>query len=93
MGMAAGFLVGWLMAGKLLAGVAEAALVAVALGVAFALLARLLALTPPSLDRTRSRAADAHTSAPTQSQRDCAKEQSTLAQSHDIRRDRDDGVG
>lgn len=38
---------GWLMAGQLLAGVAEAALVALALGVAFALLARLLALAPP----------------------------------------------
>jgi hypothetical protein len=45
--MLAGFLVGWLMAGQLLAGVAEAALVAVALGVVFALLARLLALAPP----------------------------------------------
>lgn len=84
---------GWLTAGQLLAGVVEAALVAVALGVAFALLARLLALAPPSLDRARSRAADAHTSTPTQSQRDCAKEQSAPAQSHDIRRDRDEGEG
>jgi hypothetical protein len=68
------FLTGWLEVGKVLAGVAEAALVAVALGVAFALLARLLAVGPPSLDRARSSAADVRTSPPTQSERYCAKD-------------------
>ena len=59
-GMMAGFLVGWLMAGQLLAGVAEAALVAVALGAAFALLARLLpSAPPPSVDQAWPRTADA----------------------------------
>jgi hypothetical protein len=51
--MVTAFLAGWLEIGKLLAGVVAAALVAVALGVAFALLARLLALGPPSLDRAQ----------------------------------------
>jgi hypothetical protein len=83
------FLAGWLEAGKLLAGVAEAALVAVALGAAFALLARLLASAPPSLDGSRSSAVDARTSAPTQSQRECAKEKSMREQSHDVGRDPD----
>jgi hypothetical protein len=68
--MAMAFLAGWLEAGKLLAGVATAALVAVALGAAFALLARLLASGPPSLDRARSSAADVSTSPPTQSEKD-----------------------
>lgn len=56
-GVVMAFLLGWLGIGKLLAGVALAALVAVALGVAFALLARLLAVAPPSLDRARERSA------------------------------------
>jgi hypothetical protein len=90
-GMVTAFLAGWLGVGKLLAGVALAALVAVALGAGFALFARLLALAPPSLDRALSRAADADTSTPTQSQRDCAKEQSEREQSHDVRGDRDGG--
>jgi hypothetical protein len=51
--MVTAFLAGWLEIGKLLAGVVAAALVAVALGVAFALLARLLALGPPSLGRAQ----------------------------------------
>jgi hypothetical protein len=53
-GVVTGFLLGWLGIGKLLAGVILAALVAVALGAGFLLLARLLALGPPSLDRARS---------------------------------------
>jgi hypothetical protein len=52
--MVMAFLAGWLEIGKLLAGVVAAALVAVALGAAFALLARLLASGPPSLDRAQS---------------------------------------
>jgi hypothetical protein len=73
-GVVMAFLAGWLEIGKLLAGVAAAALVAVALGAAFALLARLLALGPPSVDRARSSATDVRTSPPTQSERDCAKD-------------------
>ena len=53
-GVVMAFLAGWLEVGKLLAGVAAAALVAVAIGAAFALLARVLASAPPSLDRTKS---------------------------------------
>jgi hypothetical protein len=53
-GAVTGFLLGWLGIGKLLAGVILAALVAVALGAGFLLLARLLVLGPPSLDRARS---------------------------------------
>jgi hypothetical protein len=74
-GIVTGFLLGWLGIGKLLAGVALAALVAVALGAGFALFARVLAVGPPSLDRAQSRAA----------------EQSARGQSHDVRRDRDGG--
>lgn len=73
-GVVTAFLTGWLVVGSLLAGVTEAALVAVALGVAFTLLAHLLASGPPSLDRSRSRAADATSSASVQSQRDCTEE-------------------
>lgn len=73
-GLVTAFLLGWLEVGKLLAGVAAAALIAVALAVAFALAARLLTLGPPSLDGARSRAADAYTPTPVQSQQDCAKE-------------------
>jgi hypothetical protein len=87
----AGFFMGWLMAGQLLAGVAGAGLIAVALGVAFAFLARLLSLAPPSLDRARPyRAADAHTSTPTKAQQDCTKEPA-CKQRHDVRRDSDEG--
>jgi hypothetical protein len=89
--MVMAFLAGWLEIGKLLAGVVAAALIAVALGAAFALLARLLALGPPSLDQAQSRAADAQTSIPTQPQRDCAKEQSVRLQSHDVQSDLDGG--
>jgi hypothetical protein len=53
-GMVMASLAGWLGIGKLLAGVATAAVIAVALGVGFALFARLLALGPPSLDRAQS---------------------------------------
>jgi|HubBroStandDraft_6_1064221.scaffolds.fasta_scaffold361673_2 uncharacterized membrane protein len=48
------FLVGWLETGKLLAGVATAAVIVVALGVGFALYARVLASAPPSLSRAQS---------------------------------------
>jgi hypothetical protein len=77
-GMVMAFLTGWLEVGKLLAGVAEAGLVAVALGAAFALLARVLAVGPPSLDRARSGAAD-------------VQEQSARAQSEDVPRGRGGG--
>lgn len=73
-GVVMAFLLGWLGIGKLLAGVVLAALIAVALGAGFALAARLLRLGPPSLDGARSRAADASTPTPVQSQQDCAKE-------------------
>lgn len=53
-GLVTAFLAGWLEAGKLLAGVATAAVIALALGVGFALFARLLASGPPSLDQARS---------------------------------------
>jgi hypothetical protein len=53
-GMVMAFLTAWIEVGKLLAGVAAAGLVAVALGAAFALLARVLASGPPSLDRAQS---------------------------------------
>jgi|HubBroStandDraft_2_1064218.scaffolds.fasta_scaffold10323_5 hypothetical protein len=53
-GVVMAFLAGWLEVGKLLAGVAAAALVSVAIGAAFALLARVLASAPPTLDRTKS---------------------------------------
>ena len=76
-GIVMAFLAGWLEAGELLAGVVAAALIAVAFGAAFAFLARLLAQAPPSLDRARSRAADAHAS--------------TATSTHDVRRDRDGG--
>lgn len=90
-GTVAGFLVGWLMTGEPLAGLAEAALIAVALGVAFALLARLLSLAPPSSDRARShRAVNAHTSTCAKAQQDCAKEQSGGNESHDVRSDHDE---
>ena len=72
----AGFLVGRLMADQLLAGVAEAALVAVALGAAFALLARLFPLAPPpSVDQAWSRTADA--------------DKSSRARTQDVRKDPD----
>ena len=72
-GVAMAFLTGWLVVGKLLAGVVEAAVIAVALGVAFTLLGRLLTVGPPSLDRSRSTIADGRTSPPSQSERDCAQ--------------------
>jgi uncharacterized membrane protein len=72
------FLVGWLETGRLLAGVATAAVSVVALGAGFALYARVLALGPPSLDRARSGAAD-------------VQEQSARAQSDDVPRGRDEG--
>jgi hypothetical protein len=52
--MVIAFLAGWLEAGKLLAGVATAAVIMVALCAGFALFARVLASGPPSLDRAQS---------------------------------------
>lgn len=52
-GTVTAFLLGWLEVGKLVAGLAAAAVVVVALGAAFVLLACVLALGPPSIDRAR----------------------------------------
>lgn len=52
-GVIIAFVTGWVMTGRLLGGVAEAAVAGVALGVAFALLARLLEMVPPPVDRKR----------------------------------------
>lgn len=76
------------MAGKLLAGVAEAAVIAVALGVASALLVRLLALAPPS--RPRSHTMDAQISTAMQSTDD-AKDGSSRARDDDVCKDPDAG--
>jgi hypothetical protein len=88
-GVVMGFLAGWLEAGNLLAGVVEAALVAVALGVAFALFARLFPPAPRSVDGLRPRGVEACTATPRDSPGDCAKERSTRAESHDGGRDDD----
>ena len=53
-GVVIAFLVGWLEAGKLLAGVATAGVTMVALGAGFTLFARVIASAPPSLDRARA---------------------------------------
>jgi gas vesicle protein len=76
------------MTGHLLAGAAEAALIAVAIGAAFALLACILGLAPSSADQARS-CADAHKSTTTQSQKNREKEASFRAESHDVRNDPD----
>lgn len=73
-GVVMAFLAGWLETGTLLAGVATAAVIAVALGTGFALFARVLALGPPSLDGSQSSAADGRTSLPTQAARNRAKD-------------------
>ncbi len=76
-GVVTGFLVGWLMVGRLLAGVVLAALVVVALGGAFAFLAFLIALVPPS--SARSRATGASTSMTKLPGSESAKEKSADA--------------
>lgn len=60
-GVIIAFFTGWVMTGRLLGGVVEAAVIGVALGVAFALLARLLAMAPPSADHKRSSASEPQT--------------------------------
>lgn len=83
-GIVSGLLVGWMMTGQLLGGVAEAALVAVALGVAFALLARLLALAPPLMGQARSRVVDTHKPTDTRSQQDHARELPSCEENDDV---------
>jgi len=90
-GLVTAFLAGWLETGKVLAGVVVVGLVAIALGAAFALLARLLALGPPSLDRAQVHAADHHSSTPTQRPADSATEPSPRGQSHRVPREGDGG--
>lgn len=64
-GVIIAFFTGWVMTGRLLGGVVEAAVIGVALGVAFALLARLLTMVPPTVDHKRSSATERQTSSAT----------------------------
>lgn len=64
-GVIIAFFTGWVMTGRLLGGAVEAAVIGFALGVAFALLARLLEMVPPSVDHRRSSDTQPQTSEPT----------------------------